>query len=48
MKPRYQDIEAKDITFLEDDDGSKIKVIVGDYHGKRGPVDGIACRTTMS
>ena len=43
VKPRYQDIEAKDITFLEDDDGSKIKVIVGDYHGKRGPVDGIAC-----
>ncbi len=32
VKPRYQDIEAKDITFLEDDDGSKIKVIVGNYH----------------
>ena len=43
VAPRYQDIEAKNITFLEDDDGSKIKVIVGDYLGKKGPVDGIAC-----
>ncbi len=43
VAPRYQDIEARNITFLEDDDGSKIKVIVGDYGGKKGPVDGIAC-----
>ena len=43
VAPRYQDIKAKNITFLEDDDGSKIKVIVGDYRGKKGPVDGIAC-----
>ena len=43
VDPRYQDIKSKDLTFLEDDDGSKIKVIVGDYRGKKGPVDGIAC-----
>ena len=43
ITPRYQDIASKDITFLEDDDGSKIKIIVGDYKGMKGPVDGIAC-----
>ena len=26
IAPRYQDIASKDITFLEDDDGSKIKI----------------------
>ncbi len=40
--PRYQDIKAKDITELTDDDGSHIRVIAGDYRGYKGPVDGIA------
>ena len=40
--PRYQDIKGKDIEELIDDDGTRIKVIVGDYLGKKGPVDGIA------
>ena len=43
IAPRYQDIASKDITYLEDNDGSKIKIIVGDYKGIKGPVDGIAC-----
>ena len=43
IAPRYQDIASKDITYLEDNDGSKIKIIVGDYKGMKGPVDGIAC-----
>ena len=40
--PRYQDIAGKDITEVIDDDGSKIKIIIGSFRGKAGPVDGIA------
>ena len=42
VQPRYQDVNSSDIPLLEDDDGSKIKVVVGDYKGIIGPVDGIA------
>ncbi len=41
-QPRYQDVEAKEIPLIEDDDGTKVKVIIGDFWGKSGPVDGIA------
>ena len=40
--PRYQDIEGKDIPEVIDDDGTIVRVIVGEFWGKRGPVDGIA------
>ena len=40
--PRYQDISGKDIPELMDDDGSVIRVVVGDWRGKIGPIDGIA------
>jgi redox-sensitive bicupin YhaK (pirin superfamily) len=40
--PRYQDVPAREIPTVGDDDGTLVRVIVGDYHGKRGPVDGIA------
>lgn len=40
--PRYQDIESKDIPEVIDDDGTRVKVIVGDFWGKAGPVDGVA------
>lgn len=40
--PRYQDVKAKDISEVIDDDGTKVRVIVGEFWGKRGPVDGIA------
>ncbi len=40
--PRYQDVEAKEIPEIVDDDGTHVKVIVGDFWGKTGPVDGIA------
>lgn len=40
--PRYQDIQAKDIPLLQEDDGTEIRVVVGSYKGKSGPVDGIA------
>ena len=40
--PRYQDVKSKDIPEITDDDGTIVRVIVGSFWGKRGPVDGIA------
>ncbi|MDO8985832.1 pirin family protein [Cypionkella sp.] len=40
--PRYQDVKSNDIPEIMDDDGSIVKVIVGSFWGKTGPVDGIA------
>ena len=40
--PRYQDVQAKDIPTVVDDDGTSVRVIIGDFWGKKGPVDGIA------
>jgi redox-sensitive bicupin YhaK (pirin superfamily) len=40
--PRYQDIPGKEIPEVVDDDGARVRVICGDFWGKRGPVDGIA------
>ncbi len=40
--PRYQDIPAAEIPALSDDDGTVVRLICGEYRGRRGPVDGIA------
>ena len=40
--PRYQDVKGGDIPEVIDDDGTRVKVIVGSFWGKTGPVDGIA------
>ena len=40
--PRYQDVGNADIPVITDDDGTIVKVIVGSFWGKAGPVDGIA------
>ncbi|MEM5542194.1 pirin family protein [Sulfitobacter sp. AS92] len=40
--PRYQDMKSSDIPVVTDDDGTRVKVITGEFWGKRGPVDGIA------
>ncbi len=40
--PRYQDISGDDIPEVIDDDGTRVRVIIGDFWGKKGPVDGIA------
>ena len=40
--PRYQDVKSGDIPEITDDDGTTVRVIVGDFWGRRGPVDGIA------
>ena len=40
--PRYQDVPAQAIPEIVDDDGTRVRVIVGDFWGKRGPVEGVA------
>jgi len=40
--PRYQDVPAKEIPEVTDDDGTRVRVICGSFWGKRGPVEGIA------
>ena len=40
--PRYQDIKAADIPEVVDDDGTRVRVIVGDFWGQQGPVEGVA------
>ena len=40
--PRYQDVPGADIPEVIDDDGTRVKVIVGSFWGRSGPVDGIA------
>jgi len=40
--PRYQDISSRDIPEVTDDDGTIVRVVVGDFWGRTGPVVGIA------
>jgi len=40
--PRYQDILSKDIPEVTDDDGTVVRVVCGDFWGKKGPVEGVA------
>ena len=40
--PRYQDIPASAIPEVTDDDGTRVRVICGEFWGKRGPVEGVA------
>ncbi|MEO0485466.1 MAG: pirin family protein [Pseudomonadota bacterium] len=40
--PRYQDIAGSDIPVIQDDDGTVVRVVTGQFWGQRGPVDGIA------
>jgi redox-sensitive bicupin YhaK (pirin superfamily) len=40
--PRYQDIKAADIPDLTDDDGTRVRVVAGEFWGKKGPVEGVA------
>jgi redox-sensitive bicupin YhaK (pirin superfamily) len=40
--PRYQDIPSKAIPEVTDDDGTRVRVICGEFWGKKGPVEGVA------
>lgn len=41
-RPRYQDVAAADIPEISDDDGTRVRVICGDFWGQKGPVEGVA------
>src|SRR5271167_1936000 len=40
--PRYQEVKAADIPEVTDDDGTHVRVVSGNFWGKKGPVDGVA------
>jgi redox-sensitive bicupin YhaK (pirin superfamily) len=40
--PRYQDIKAAEIPEIVDDDGTQVRVVCGDFWGRKGPVEGVA------
>jgi hypothetical protein len=40
--PRYQDVSSRDIPEVTDDDGTRVRIVCGDFWGKSGPVDGVA------
>jgi hypothetical protein len=42
IAPRYQEIKSPDIPEIIDDDGTIIRLVCGDFRGKKGPVEGIA------
>jgi quercetin 2,3-dioxygenase len=40
--PRYQDVKAAEIAEIVDDDGTRVRVVCGEFRGRRGPVEGVA------
>ncbi len=40
--PRYQDVAARDIPEITDDDGTSVRVVCGEFWGRKGPVEGVA------
>ena len=40
--PRYQEVKSADIPEIVEDDGTLVRVVCGEFWGKRGPVEGIA------
>ncbi|MGA7786537.1 MAG: pirin family protein [Xanthobacteraceae bacterium] len=40
--PRYQDVKAGEIPDIVDDDGTRVRVVCGDFWGRRGPIEGVA------
>ena len=41
-KPRYQDVNSKNIPTVTDDDGTSVRILCGEFWGQTGPVQGIA------
>ena len=46
--PRYQDIPASAIPVVTEDDGSRARVICGEFWGKTGPVEGVATESSIA
>ena len=40
--PRYQEVKSAEIPEVTDDDGTMVRVVCGEFWGKKGPVDGVA------
>jgi redox-sensitive bicupin YhaK (pirin superfamily) len=40
--PRYQDVAARDVPEVVEDNGTRVRVVCGTFGGKTGPVDGVA------
>jgi redox-sensitive bicupin YhaK (pirin superfamily) len=40
--PRYQDVKAAEIPEIVDDDGTRVRIVCGDFWGRRGPIEGVA------
>jgi quercetin 2,3-dioxygenase len=40
--PRYQDVKAAEIPEITDDSGTHVRVVCGEFWGKRGPIEGVA------
>ena len=40
--PRYQDVLSKDVPEVTDDDGTNVRVLCGEFWGRKGPVEGVA------
>ena len=40
--PRYQDVKGAEIPEITDDDGTRVRVVCGEFWGKKGPVEGVA------
>jgi redox-sensitive bicupin YhaK (pirin superfamily) len=40
--PRYQDVSGADIPEVVDDDGTAVRIVCGEFWGKKGPVEGVA------
>ena len=40
--PRYQDVKSDEIPEQVDDDGTRVRVVCGEFWGKKGPVEGVA------
>ena len=46
--PRYQDIPAAAIPEVTEDDGTRARVICGEFWGKQGPVEGVATESNVA
>jgi redox-sensitive bicupin YhaK (pirin superfamily) len=40
--PRYQEVKAPEIPAITDDDGTQVRLVCGNFWGKKGPIEGIA------
>ena len=40
--PRYQDVVSDAIPEITEDDGTRVRVVCGEFWGKKGPVEGVA------